>query len=552
MEQISNETIQNLSHFITKNFPDSAIEICESLDLLVDSLYSLRSQISEQYKKLDIEDNNFSSAEDYLDKSKQIYLLSKQISSIVEKLSPNSDIETVQEIDENFNEISEANINYKDRRFDADSKIPHTLYEDFTYTRPAGVKIEETYLEATDWNGLFNSVCAYLYSKDSKIFNTFLIDESMRGRERKYFSNDSLELRTPILIKNSDIYSEGNVNAIFVRNIIIKMLEKYEISKRQCHIYIRRDFASIHNDKNKLDMETTKNLQQSNDEIKIGQYAKEYFTKYFQSNISKEEIENFTNRDWCHDTFGICYPILKLVDISIPIKEQVNYNNQYRRYYSNPILNINNNHYIICSQWYSSFKTKLISWINNQQKFNKPYEGEIEDKTVIKLGKEYSGIKLPSTLFVFILKTIEQYKDTQFETGRLSTNLSDIILKQTNYEKPHHVINNIRKYLEDKKIISLCKGSKKGRYKIIDIVSLQKMINESSHLENTKLQKNVISYNSKVFVYSYNDKKQIIIDVGNLDDEFVYLHDECVGKKAGEKFSLNSKRYVIISFKNKK
>lgn len=145
------------------------------------------------------------------------------------------------------------------------------------------------------------------------------------------------------------------------------MLEKYEIPKRSCHIFIRRDLTSLHNDDSFITKvkETTKKIEESNDEIKIGQYAKEYFSSYFQTQISEEEINNFTSKEWCHDTFGICYPILKQVDTKLPISEQVNYNNQYRRYYSSPVLKINGKDYIICSQWFAQFKPKLMEWISS-------------------------------------------------------------------------------------------------------------------------------------------------------------------------------------------
>lgn len=77
------------------------------------------------------------------------------------------------------------------------------------------------------------------------------------------------------------------------------------------------------------------------------------------------------NKYWCHETFGICYPLLKEVDTSIPISKQKGYNNQYGRYWTKPVLEIKGKHYIICSQWYEEFHGKLNKWISEQKSTGK-------------------------------------------------------------------------------------------------------------------------------------------------------------------------------------
>ena len=65
---------------------------------------------------------------------------------------------------------------------------------------------------------------------------------------------------------------------------------------------------------------------------------------------------------------------MKEVDISVPIKKQKNYNNDYARYWTKPVLEINGRHYILCSQWFKSFQPKLDNWIlenANNKKFSK-------------------------------------------------------------------------------------------------------------------------------------------------------------------------------------
>ncbi len=98
-------------------------------------------------------------------------------------------------------------------------------------------------------------------------------------------------------------------------------------------------------------------------DIKIGELAREYFTKFFSDTSKQYDLKNFLNKYWCHDTFGICYPLLKEVDMTAPISKQKGYNNEYARYWVKPILNICDKHYIICSEWYPQFREKLNKWI---------------------------------------------------------------------------------------------------------------------------------------------------------------------------------------------
>lgn len=101
--------------------------------------------------------------------------------------------------------------------------------------------------------------------------------------------------------------------------------------------------------------------------VKIGKFAREYFAKYFSNTSTQYDLKSFLNRYWCHDTFGICYPLLKEIDISMPISRQKGYNNEYARYWVKPILEINQKHYILCSEWYPQFREKLDKWIEDQK-----------------------------------------------------------------------------------------------------------------------------------------------------------------------------------------
>ena len=71
------------------------------------------------------------------------------------------------------------------------------------------------------------------------------------------------------------------------------------------------------------------------------------------------------SKDWCNRVFRLSYPLLKKIDISIPISEQLHYDNpEYNRYYKKPLIYQNGELYILCSQWFEYQRECLESWIN--------------------------------------------------------------------------------------------------------------------------------------------------------------------------------------------
>lgn len=166
----------------------------------------------------------------------------------------------------------------------------------------------------------------------------------------------------------------------------------------------------------------------------------------------------------------------------------------------------------------------------------------------LKFNKNFSSISIPKILFIDILKAIKDYGETNFETGYLAEMFSVRILREGSYEKPQHVINNIRKYLESENIVSLYTNSKKGKYVVFDSNKLQLLI-QKYDAEEVSIVENSTSVIKEVIVYSYYDKKQIIVNLNDPNDKYSFLHNFCKDKKAGDKFSVQSKEYVIVNFK---
>lgn len=107
-------------------------------------------------------------------------------------------------------------------------------------------------------------------------------------------------------------------------------------------------------------------METNSHEKKIGEYVRDYFTVYFADTTKTYDITNFLNKYWCNEHLGICYPLLKEIDEMKPVSEQKNYNNEYARYWIKPVLEINGKHFLMCSQWFKGFQSKLDAWISEQ------------------------------------------------------------------------------------------------------------------------------------------------------------------------------------------
>lgn len=119
-------------------------------------------------------------------------------------------------------------------------------------------------------------------------------------------------------------------------------------------------------DKNKqVECHTDPPKQGAAEEEKIGKYAKRRFTEYFEK-VKNPPLEQFLDKEWCHINFGIRYPLLKEIDIKCPVSDQTGYlDGRYHRFWTNPILEIEGKNYLMCSQWYRQFRTKLDNWFDS-------------------------------------------------------------------------------------------------------------------------------------------------------------------------------------------
>lgn len=229
---------KDMLKIINNNYPSKAKDIGETISLLNLVLDELMNKISQDVsvalkeKKHDIANNR-------LDLHKHIYEIYEENSEIVEYIE-----NIVSEDTEDLSEYEENTIpNYDD--YKVDQSIPHTLYEDFEHKRPVRFKLLGNTVEANSWSKVLLETCEILYKVDANLFTSFINDKNMNGKKRNYFSLTGNNIRVPKQLQSADIYVETNLNANSIKQIIIKMLKKYQVKLMEFNVYYRADYTEL-------------------------------------------------------------------------------------------------------------------------------------------------------------------------------------------------------------------------------------------------------------------------------------------------------------------
>lgn len=102
---------------------------------------------------------------------------------------------------------------------------------------------------------------------------------------------------------------------------------------------------------------------------------------------------------------------------------------------------------------------------------------------IIKLSKKYASISIDKSLFKTIVNSIinrkAEYGTDYIEPRRIEEKYNSLILKSTKYTVAYHVVINIIKYLIDIHFLDNYKGTKKGKYVVVDDVSLKTWLNNN-------------------------------------------------------------------------
>ncbi len=99
---------------------------------------------------------------------------------------------------------------------------------------------------------------------------------------------------------------------------------------------------------------------------KVGVLVQGALKEVLEKNVvTKEELALLQTQGYSNKIFAISYPLLKALDKSKNISEQLKDPLGRNRYYKTPIT-IFGDEYLLCSQWYESQKPNVMKWLELQ------------------------------------------------------------------------------------------------------------------------------------------------------------------------------------------
>lgn len=123
-----------------------------------------------------------------------------------------------------------------------DKSVPHNLHESFTFKRPYGFILKDrAFQKLLTWREVYTLTCLTLAQENPKLFTNLPTNSAFISRRgNPTFSLQATDLRTPIHITNG-IYAEGNLSANHIRDVIVKLLDLFEMPIEAMRIFLRED-----------------------------------------------------------------------------------------------------------------------------------------------------------------------------------------------------------------------------------------------------------------------------------------------------------------------
>lgn len=128
-------------------------------------------------------------------------------------------------------------------KYAMDDTVPYLIaMAPTTHHKPAAIQIGNHRIKADTWKDTYVLVCSYLYKKDPSVINKLV---GKRGAVKVSSVADAL--RTPVKISGSNLWLETNDSAAQIKNAMILLFNKYNISLKDVSLYFRRDYTELHN-----------------------------------------------------------------------------------------------------------------------------------------------------------------------------------------------------------------------------------------------------------------------------------------------------------------
>lgn len=229
--------ILEITKTIKDYFPEKAVDLSETMGLLRDTLEETRKEIGKHIMLL-FDQGKHEAIEPHNNLAASILEYMARVQEIQASLEPDEHIPVTEE--EENRDIP----NYNDYLIDPEAA--HNLHEDFTYKRPAAFVLNEQRIEVKTWQQMLVKTSEILMTLDSVRFALFDNDPGMMGRKQKLFSSDPAKIRSPYKLKDSNLYVETNLSANAIRNLIARMLRRFDIKITEYKVFLRADYSGLH------------------------------------------------------------------------------------------------------------------------------------------------------------------------------------------------------------------------------------------------------------------------------------------------------------------
>lgn len=130
-----------------------------------------------------------------------------------------------------------------DSDYEVDTSTPYGLDENFKFKRPHAFELKGHYMETSTWKEVLIETCKALYYLDPNKFSKFAEGDTMKWGGSFNFSKDKDVIREPAIIGDSGIYVESAKDSMGTRQLILKMLDNYNIDPNEYKIYLRADYS---------------------------------------------------------------------------------------------------------------------------------------------------------------------------------------------------------------------------------------------------------------------------------------------------------------------
>ena len=351
--------LSDFINFIKFNFPQKSIEVVDALELVelvFDDIYDLIGDKVKNYVNL----QEIEEAADLLRMSKKVLDIKRDLEDTKELfIDENEEENKIEEelIEDGFEDSPDYS------KCIVDNTVPHTLYEDFTHTKPCAFELEGVKYKAWNMRDVLVRLCEILASEDPEKMKSLITDPTMKGRKIAYFSGEQIsekDKNKSIKLSNLDVYVWVNLSCTQIRNVIRRLLTKFKINLTDFKIYLRADYNNLHINKNNTI------LEKEDSQEKIGQHVRSCFKQLENYPFTENEMNAMQSSDWTLQSFGFSTPMIKKYDPFQEISDQIKIRGS-NRYWVDRFKILGKEYFVVC-QWQKIHREKFDNWFNSLNK----------------------------------------------------------------------------------------------------------------------------------------------------------------------------------------